>query len=104
MKRAYRRILSHNFQSVARTAAAAVGRSGPQSGDELMNRRQRRANRPPARLAKRVACPDCNSDITLSDCGHLEVHHDETCPWYANLKATGGAGIRFGRHNHEGDE
>ncbi len=66
-----------------------------------MNRRQRRTHRAPTQLAKLVACPDCASDITLSDCGHLEVHHDETCPWYANLKATGGIGIRFGRH--EGD-
>ena len=56
-----------------------------------MNRAQRRANgnRLPARITKLIACPDCDSDTTLGDCGHLEVRHDETCPWYTALKRAG---------------
>ena len=71
-----------------------------------MNRAQRRANgnRLPARITKLLACPDCDSDTTLSDCGHLEVRHDETCVWYTALKRAGGYGIRFGHYKHQGDE
>lgn len=69
-----------------------------------MNRRQRRASRIPARLAKLVGCPDCDSNIALSDCGHIEVQHDDSCPWFAALQAPGGFEIRYSRHEHEGDE
>lgn len=58
-----------------------------------MNRRQRRAHRPPDWLTKLVACPDCDSDITLGECGHIEVRHDDTCPWYTALHT---ARDRFG--------
>jgi len=68
-----------------------------------MNRRQRRANRPPARITKLVACPDCDSNITLSQCGHIEVQHDDTCVWFRAFKQAGGFGIRFGHYN-EGDK
>lgn len=61
-----------------------------------MNHRQPRANRLPAGITKVVACPDCDSDVTLGECGHIEIHHAETCPWYIALQAAGGLGIRFG--------
>lgn len=64
-----------------------------------MNRRDRRAQRIPARLLKLAACPDCDSDVAVSDCGHIEVRHDDTCPWLAALEAAGGIGVRFGRHD-----
>ncbi len=71
-----------------------------------MNRRQRRtvAAGPPARITKLAACPDCSSNVTVGACGHLEVQHDATCPWYAALKRAGGFGIRYSRHEHQGDE
>ena len=66
-----------------------------------MNRRQRRHSRIPAGITKLVACPDCDSDITLGACGHLEIHHDETCTWYRAFKQAGGYGIRYTRHERD---
>jgi hypothetical protein len=67
-----------------------------------MNRKQRRA-RPIARVrfgrnaiqgdpVAAAQCPDCDSEVillstTVGGRHHvIEVHHDETCPWYAELK------------------
>lgn len=69
-----------------------------------MNRRDRRRQRrrpgpPPATLAAVVCCPDCNSEVTVVEVEpgryRAEVAHDETCPWFTRLRATGGLGVRF---------
>lgn len=72
-----------------------------------MNRRQRRdrdrrdrqpAPAPPG-LRAAAACPDCDSDVTVTEVApgayEGQVAHDPTCLWMANLKAHGGQAVRF---------
>lgn len=45
-------------------------------------------------------CPECDSDVTLvvltTGVMTLNVAHDDTCPWRAELERNGGLGVRFG--------
>lgn len=61
-----------------------------------MNRARRRATgRAPASVrwvADNYRCPDCLSDTTspVADqfgIWHIEVQHDDTCPWFNKRKA-----------------
>ena len=65
-----------------------------------MNRRQRRAGTRAQQLARAVRCPDCDSEVSVTQVAsrsyHGEVRHDDTCPWYAAFQRAGGHGIRFG--------
>lgn len=55
-----------------------------------MNRAERRKLPPPlAALASTlgaIRCPDCNNDTGLrqdaNGMWHIDVLHDDTCPWY----------------------
>jgi hypothetical protein len=69
-----------------------------------MNRAQRRRNRrrkpkPLARIRlmrdvtdvrQAIRCQDCDSEVTLIEVApginRAEVRHDDTCPWYAELR------------------
>ncbi len=47
----------------------------------------------PGTLEHSGACPDCDATTELVDHGHglwlLEIRHDDTCPTYRRLLATG---------------
>jgi hypothetical protein len=64
-----------------------------------MNRRQRRAAGIRTPLATLVACPDCDSDVRVVQLAlrvyRAEIAHDDTCPWFAAFKRSGGVGVRL---------
>ncbi|MGH3628097.1 MAG: hypothetical protein ACRDTV_08465 [Mycobacterium sp.] len=47
-------------------------------------------NPTPANIRQATQCPDCNSNVTIIEIqpGRYrgQVAHDDTCPWYAQLK------------------
>ena len=70
-----------------------------------MNRAERRRNGRPKKYRARLfvgaphtlagvqqvtECPDCDSDVTITELSpgvyRGQVAHDDTCPWYAQLK------------------
>jgi hypothetical protein len=70
-----------------------------------VNRRQRRATdrRGPAPrdIEQFVACPDCNSTVTVTQVTHRiynsTVEHDASCPWIVAFERAGGFAFRFTR-------
>ena len=70
-----------------------------------MNRRDRRRSqrgqrRPPPGVLDAVArCPDCDSDVTVTQVApgayQGQVEHDDSCPWFARFQANGGRGVRL---------
>jgi hypothetical protein len=52
--------------------------------------RVRLGDRVPNDLARAVACPDCDSDVEIDEYApglfRGVVRHDDSCPWYAQLR------------------
>ncbi|WP_273734172.1 hypothetical protein [Mycolicibacterium septicum] len=65
-----------------------------------MNRRARRAAGQRAGVGNVVACPDCNSEVTIvrltTRVYRAEVRHDDSCPWFAAFQRGGDFGVRYG--------
>jgi hypothetical protein len=47
-------------------------------------------NPTPNNIRQVIHCPDCNSEVTIIEVApgrhQGQVAHDDTCPWYAQLK------------------